>query len=289
MGTEEPLRNIIFVSDTHCGCRLGLCPTENIYLDQGGSYYPSELQVKLWGWWTEFWDEWVPTVTRGEPFGVVVVGDSINGVPHGSNSNISNNLVDQRRIAELVLRPVYDRCAMRKDGQRQFYMVRGTEAHVGKSGQEEEQLAKNLGAIPDDQGNFAWYELWLRVGGPTGALVHAMHHIGTTGRTHYESSALMAELGESFAEAGRWRREAPDVIIRGHRHRSMKVEAPTAHGTAIVHVLPGWQLKTPYVYSLPGGRTSTPQCGGILVRQGDEEFYTRSRVFDISRPTEVVV
>jgi hypothetical protein len=285
---QDHIRNAVIVSDLHCGCRLALCPPEPIPIDQGGTYQASELQLKLWEWWLDFWDNWVPMATRGEPFAVIINGDTTDGRHHGSVTQVSQNLVDQRRIALAVLRPIIKRCAV-VDGIPQFYMTRGTEAHVGASGENEETLAEELGAIPNSQGDRARYELWLRLGGDKGCLSHIMHHIGTTGRTHYETSALMGEFGESCAEAGRWRLPPPDVVVRSHRHRHSEIKVPTANGDGICTVTPGWQLKTPFVYKIPGGRVSTPQCGGILIRQGDEEHYTRHKIYNVSRPSEVVL
>lgn len=69
----KPVRNLIVFSDSHCGCRLALCPPDGIYLDDGGRYLPSAFQKKLWHWWREFWDVWVPEVTRGEPYVITSV------------------------------------------------------------------------------------------------------------------------------------------------------------------------------------------------------------------------
>ncbi len=266
--------NLIVISDLHCGCKLGLCPPGPVHLDDGGVYHPSKVQEKVWGMWKEFWDTWVPLATHGEPFAVVVNGDSIDGVHHGSVSQISHNLLDQVRIAQVVLKPVIKLCGGR------FYMVRGTEVHVGQSGCEEERLAESLGSIPDDDGRYARYELWARVGK---GLVHCMHHIGTTGCSHYESSAVLKELTESYAEAGRNRMEPPDVVVRSHRHRHIEVEVPTKLGYGYSFTTAGWQLKTPHVYKIPGGRVTTPQIGGSLIRQGDEDLYTRHFVKNIGR------
>lgn len=87
--------------------------------------------------------------------------------------------------------------------------------------------------------------------------------------------------------AGRWNRRAPDIVVRSHRHRYIKVEVPTWVGNGIGLVTPGWQLKTPFVYRIPGGRASTPQLGAVLIRQGDEELYTRKKVWDIEREEAV--
>jgi hypothetical protein len=55
------VRNLIVISDTHCGCRLALHPPECSRLDDGGRYMPSEFQLALWEYWQIFWKEWVPT------------------------------------------------------------------------------------------------------------------------------------------------------------------------------------------------------------------------------------
>jgi len=273
------LNNIIVVSDLHCGCRLGLCPP-SVKLDGGGTYHASPLQRKLYKHWLYFWDRWVPEVTKGEPFAVVVNGDSMDGIHHNSVTQISHNITDQQRIAYDMLSPVVDEC------HGQLYMIRGTEAHVGKSGQNEEALAEMLDAIPDDSGNYARWDLWAEVGA---GLVHFTHHIGTTGRTHYESSAVMAELGEAYAEAGRWQNRAPNVVVRSHRHRHIEVRVPTSAGYGISFVTAGWQLQTPFVWRMPGGRSSLPQIGGSLIRQGDHELYTRHWVKDIGRSKAVKI
>lgn len=271
------IRNVIVISDLHCGCQFGLCPDKGITLDGGGRYVPSDNQKKVWQWWKLFWAEWVPKVTRGEPFALIVNGDTTDGRHHNSTTQISQNLSDQKNIAEEVLFPIVEQTDT-------LFMTRGTSSHVGESGENEEMLAENLKAVPDSAGNNARNELFCLVGGETGCLIHVAHHIGTTGSTHYESSAVMKEMSESYAEAGRWNNRAPDIIVRSHRHRNIEVRIPTANGYGMGIVTPGWQLKTPFVYRIAGGRLTTPQFGGILIRQGDEEHYTRSRVWNITRP-----
>jgi hypothetical protein len=273
-------RNLIVISDTHCGCRVGLCPPGPIKIDNGGDYYPSEFQSQVWKLWREFWDEWVPEVTRGEAFDLVHNGDAIDGVHHHSTSQITHNIEDQIRIAEQALLPEVTRCL---ESGGTYYHIRGTEAHVGQSGEYEERLARNLGAKPNDQGQFARFDLWKRVGT---CLVHLLHHIGTTSSAAHEVSAVNAELTAEYVEAARWHREPPDFVVRSHRHRSSAVDLNSAKGYAAAIVTPAWQGKTPYVWKIPGARLSEPQFGGILIRQGDEEYYYRRKVWSINRSKE---
>ena len=275
-----PTNNLIVVSDTHSGCRLALCPLDGISLDDGGRYMPSEFQCKMWGMWTEFWDEWVPRVTYGEPFDLVHNGDAIDGVHHNSTTQVSHNFEDQLRIAEAVMAPVIAQC--RASGG-QYYQIRGTSAHVGQSSVYEEMLAKRLGATPNAEGQYARYDLWKRVGR---ALVHLLHHVGVTGSSAHEASAVNAELTAEYVESARWGQEPPDFIVRSHRHRSIAVDLNSSKGYAGAIVTPGWQGKTPFAWKVAGARISEPQFGGVLIRQGDEEFYYRRKIWSIVRTPE---
>jgi hypothetical protein len=265
--TEE--MNLCVVSDLHCGCRLGLCPRDGVQLDDGGRYEPSAFQLVLADWWDLFWNEFVPEATKGEPFGVVCNGDALDGVHHGAVTQVSNNLGDQANIAYQMLKPVVDLCEGR------YWHIRGTEAHVGPSGQEEERLAQRLGALPNPDGQYARWELWKMVGPK---LCHILHHIGTTGSQAYESTALHKELTESYIEAARWNRKPPDLICRAHRHRYLETTIATAGGRAMAVVLPSWQGRTPFAWKIPGARLSTPQFGGIVIRYAHGELFIRSFV-----------
>lgn len=274
------LNNLIIVSDLHCGCRLGLCPPE-VQLDEKATYKHTPLQADIWKRWEEFWGVWVPKVTRDEPFAVVLNGDAIDGVHHRAVTQVTQNLTDQARIAKQILRPVVEAC------QGCYYHIRGTEAHVGPSGQEEERLAEELGAIPDREGRFARWELWIEVGGEVGTvngLIHITHHIGTAGSLAYETTAVQKELEQSFVEAARWGVRHPDVIVRSHRHRNIETRIQTDNGWATACTTAGWQGKTPFVYKIVGGRQTQPQIGGTLVRAGDEDIYTRHRLWNLGRP-----
>ncbi len=250
-------------------------------MDGGGQYIPSDFQRQMWALWREFWDSWVPTVTRREPYDIVHNGDAIDGVHHRSTTQISQNIEDQRRIAEACLRREVERC-QRKGGT--YYHIRGTEAHVGQSGEYEETLARNLGAKPNSQQQHARFDLWKRVGDK--CLVHLLHHIGTTGSAAHEASAVNAELTAMYVEAARWGKEPPDFIVRSHRHRSIAVDLNSAKGYAAAIVTPAWQGKTPFTFKVPGARISEPQIGGILIREGDEEHHYRRKVWSFDRSPE---
>jgi hypothetical protein len=267
------------VSDLHAGCRLGLCPSR-IPLDDGGTYESSPFQKKTKALWDEFHNKFVPSITQGEPHALVVNGDALEGVHHGSVTQVSHNIEDQLRIAETLLAPVVKKAAA-------YHHVRGTEAHVGPSGQYEERLARTLGAAPNEQGQFAGWELWAKLGANP---IHFAHHVGTTGSSAYESTAVHKETVESFVEAGRWGDEPPAVIVRSHRHRYIEVRIGSSRGYTISVVTPGFQGKTPFAHKIPGARVSQPQFGGIVIRLSrDGSVYVAAKVWRIERPKEVFI
>jgi len=275
------LANVIVVSDLHCGCRLGLCPPK-VQLDDNAIYHSTPIQQDVWKRWQQFWKVWVPRVTKGEPYAVVVNGDAIDGKHHNAVTLVSHNLTDQARIARACMEVALENASA-------YYHLRGTEAHVGPSGQEEERLAEELGAIPDADGRFARWELWLELRrNRQDALIHFTHHIGTSGSMAYETSALHKELEQAFVEAARWGDRPPDVVVRSHRHRNAETRIQTHRGFATSCTTAGWQAKTPFVYRCIGARQTQPQIGGTLVRCGDEDAFTRHMLWVLKRPAIVV-
>ena len=266
------IKNLVCISDTHVGCQMGLCHPGGAKLDGGGIYRPTALQRKVWSLWEEYW-KWVAHVCHGEKFGVVINGDLIDGCHHNSTHQWSHNLEDQASHAVQIFEPIRAKCAA-------MWIIRGTPVHSGESGVDEERIARRLECTPSSAGQYAQNELWLDMGGD---LVHFAHHIGTTGSSAHEVSAVNAELTALFTEAGRWGHKPPTVIVRSHRHRCSEIRLPAEDCYATAFVTAAWQLKTPFAFKVSGGRTSTPQVGGSIIRRGDEELHTRHKVWDLGR------
>lgn len=270
------IRNVIVISDTHCGSRFGICPTK-FRMDGGSTYECSVPQQKLLKMWTNFWEDWVPKVTKGEPYIVVHNGDALEGMHHDEVMLVSSSLSDQMNIAVQMLRPIVDKCEGR------YYQVRGTMAHSGPSCQEEEKLANILGSVKDKNGDSARWQLLLEIGGDV--LIHAAHHIGISQSIRHESTAVASELVELYSHCGRWHDKIVDVVVRSHRHRQCEVRIATEKGYGISLVTPGWQMMTPFSHKTMG-RITGAQVGGYLIRNGDEDnIYTRFKVWQIGGST----
>jgi hypothetical protein len=273
------IKNIIGISDTHCGCKLGLFPP-NFTLNENVKVEQSPLQVKLWALWLDFW-VWAKASCKGQDYIIVHNGDIIDGVHHNSTTQITQNKDDQRRIAVEVMKPVLS--AKHCKG---YIQINGTTVHSGQSGEDEEAVARELKAIPQD-GRYSRYEAYIRFGEDDQFLSHWTHHIGTTNSAAYETTALMKELVEANTVAARWGLMPPDVLVRSHRHIGDEIKQPSRNTNSIVVVTPGWQAKTPFVFRGVMGRNSLPQFGGIIVKVGaDGVPYVLSKTYTIERTKE---
>lgn len=244
-------------------------------LDDGGFYHPSALQNKLHKLWIGFW-EWAYKEVGKEPFVIVHCGDITDGVHHRTTQLSSGNLSVQAKLSVDMLAP-------HVESSSGYYQIRGTEAHVGASAQEEEQIAKELGAVPEaETGNYSRWELWLKMG--KNHLVHFAHHLGHTSSSAYESSALMREVVAAFTESGQWGFRAPGVVVRGHTHRYLKIEGP---GDWIGIKMPAWQAKTSFVYRID--RMRGPMFGGILLRDTDAGIVEKKWIRTIKQTDTVEI
>jgi hypothetical protein len=263
------VKNIVCISDTHFASSVALSNGHD--LDDGGRYVPSKLQKKLWHLWEDFW-AWTYAHLKKEPFILVHNGDVIDGVHHRITALSTHNLTTQSRVAIEALEPHVARAAA-------YYQIRGTEAHVGQSAQEEEAIACALGAVRDPEtGCYSRWELYMKF---CGELIHFAHHIGTTSSTAYESSAPMREIVAAFVESGQWGMRPPSLIVRSHRHRFIKVEPPNC----CIVVTPAWQAKTPLVYRID--RMRGPMFGGILIRGGEEGVEVKERIYTLKMTESV--
>jgi hypothetical protein len=274
MSKRQQPQNLVVISDLHAGSQLAVCPLGGTMLDNGGVYRPSALQVKLWKMWEQFWG-WADKECAGESWDVVNNGDSVDGFHHGTTETITNNLTMQKRIAAELLSPVVARC--HKSGGR-YYHIRGTPAHSGEANSDEEALAKELGALPDENKNYARFELRKDL---DGSLIHFMHHVGTTSSAAYEATAVNKELTESLVESARWGQRHPDMICRAHRHRFIQIMIPTSSGRAFAVVGPAWQAKTSFCFKVAGARISLPQFGGYIVRKRHGVLHTLEKIWSV--------
>jgi hypothetical protein len=241
------------VSDIHTGSTVGLCPSAGIDLDDGGRYEPSRAQRWLWQRWEWFWDEVArERDSAAADLYVIVNGDVIDGRHHETTQVVSGNLDVQAAVARACLE------VPRALGVDRWFVVRGTEAHVGPSAQAEEALARWLGAERDpDTGTYSWWHLRLIV---HDLLIDIAHH-GRTGHrswTRWNATQLLAaDIALSHLQS---RERPPDLAIRSHYHRY--ADSYDAQPVRVIQT-PAWQLATAYVHRR--APESLADIGGLIV------------------------
>jgi len=245
---------------------------------------PNKIQVWLYDLWCQAWDEHISKLAyRYQPDSVQVVfnGDLTEGIHHGTPQ--ATPLVGQ-----------HFRCAheLLKAGPLKFkpriHMVRGTEAHVGRSGELEEGLARTLRAEghevvydPDTgQASSFWRRFEIE-----GVLFDCRHHGRFGQRTHTKDSYMRLyahDIWESHVRSGQ---RPPDVAIRSHWHNygdsGRIVDLPTR-----VVALPAWQVLTAY-----GHRKAIEDLGKhglvVFVVQDGELLEPHAILFEPERPTVI--
>ncbi len=260
--------NVLVISDLHLGSVTALCP--EFRLDDGGRYRPNKIQQWINRCWRDFNTKWLPKELEGQPYTLVTNGDLIEGVHHRKTQLISTNTKDHVKMVDAVIRPLAEKA-------KAFFVVRGTDSHVGDEGKDEDFLAWHLGArLNEETGSNSFYELNLEVGG---VHIHFTHHIGT-GQPHTDVSAPQGQLTAQSIEYGRVGWKQPDLQVRSHRHRYTFTELEG--GRALV-TLPAWQVKTGWVYKK--APMSVSQLGGVLIRIFDDGTFTvRKRTYAPKQP-----
>jgi len=290
MAKRRTIRRVVVLSDLHVGSTVGLWPGAH-RVEGGGEYTANVYQL----WLLKCWQEMLAEVRAMRPKPVVVVnGDAIQGVNYRDGQLITNKTDVQVEAALQLLQPLRA-CA------REFYMVRGTEWHEGKSAEFVEGLAKRLDARVDPaSGQNTWWEIYLRL--PSAAemgrevegaeqhspVIHFAHHVGISSVPWYEATVPLRDTLLLLAELSRFYGDrAPDVrmVVRSHRHRFIYVLAPPDIHVAVT---PAWQLKTAFAHKKAS--SMVPEIGYLVVEWDGEEMVVRPRIFQLpDQHVEVVV
>lgn len=275
------MKAIITISDLHVGSTVGICPERVTTVDQG-TYLPNKYQRTLLKYWRHFWSVFVPAETQGaEKVVLVVNGDVMDGVHHDSVNLISNSWAIQESAAVRMLRTIREVCPIEIQAT---YVVKGTPVHVGPNGESEERIAREIGAVENDLGEYASFQWWLTA---DEVPFQFAHHIGVTSSAAYESSAPMREMVAALVEASQWKQTLPLMIVRSHRHRFIPVSIPSIHGRIQSVITPGWQMRTPYVERID--RMRMPHIGGMVFRVEGERCEIREKLYPLPgpKPTEI--
>ena len=217
-----------------------LCPPY-FALDDGGSYRASKLQLWIWDHWVSYWKR-IRKVKRKKGWPVVVIlnGELVDDLNHRSTQLITKNPSDQLRLSISALEPMLDVVD-------HLYVTRGTEAHSGLSASLDETIARDLGAIPDDEDHHARWLLRTEV---AGVKWHVAHHPGMGHARPWtrggDANRIAAQMLFRYAEQ---ELPLPDIAMFGHTHK--KTDSGDNFKVRAI-VQPSWQLSNAFGHKLGG-------------------------------------
>ena len=233
-------------SDTHCGSRVGLCPLEGVRLDDGQIVLPSKGQRWLWNRYTQFIGQVAIRLRaiKGADLWVLCNGDAVEGQHHGTTQVMAPGKDAQHYIAKQTF------LAWAPLKPTALILTRGTEAHVGPSGTDEEALAHSLKMeglpVIRDPVTELWSH-WQVLLDLHGRWIEALHHgKGITGLPWTKDGAVGRLAFRIWVEQARLGRRHPDVAIRSHLHHSY--DSHDLHPTRLVGTA-SFQLKTSHAHN----------------------------------------
>lgn len=234
----------------HTNSTVGISPPV-VALDDGGTYHPSKAQRWLWQSYINFVDRVQATINAhpGATVSLICNGDMVEGdTKNRSKQIISRNKSTILNMTADVLKPLVD------ISHRAFFL-RGTGAHVGKSAELEEELAKDC-TITERYSPEVFSRWWLRAE-LGGVLFHIQHH-GPTRANKKGLRKALDDLAEGLIlQACNQRLPAVAVYSHGHLHACTHDNYPV-----MVVSTPAWQLMAEYMYRKPLPETS--DIGGLI-------------------------
>lgn len=238
---------IAVVGDLQIGSTTGLAPlnyelhTRNPKETQ--TVPANILQRWIYNNWIDYW-AYVKSLAKQSKSRVVVfcLGETLEGNHHDSNQVVPAE-EDQRKMAIDLLEPVINLCS------GQMYATKGTDAHAGKAGKNEDSLYQELGIVHD-------WRLRLNVDG----ILHDIAHHGRVGGRPWTSQAASV-VTEVISDCAMHGDPVPSYIWRAHNHK-IDDSGEKIKGTRYI-ALPSWQLKTSFGHRVASAQLRS-DIGGVV-------------------------
>ena len=267
---------IVEWGDTHPNSTLGLCPPKGIQLDEGGWYLPSAAQAAIWKAYLDFLGRaWRLKKQLGAFTFGLFGGDGSDDNIHGKTQLATLNEAVIVDTGVAVMEPALDIVDA-------LAYLRGTEAHVHRSGALEEMVAKRLAGmvegipgprvIQDKLGRYSHWVLKRTFHGLRGVFAH---HAPTTATRPWTvpggAARTAAMLVDDYADA---RQQPPDFGVFFHCHH---YEYSGDTRRTRVWFAPPWQICTAHGHRRGYGARMSP-VGGILLLITPNGKLTHERV-----------
>ena len=266
------IRNILVVSDLHCGSIYGLLPEGFVTADAGG-INQNPGQKYLW----ECWQHLAGEVAKLDIHAVVVNGDAIDGEQRKSKGDeLCVRLHDQPKAAIQCLKVLGDKLKAPK-----WYFVTGTPYHEVMP--EVEVIAEGLKGVPytgAGPGRLTRRTLDLDI---DGVVVNFHHGIPGGGGNMYRATAIDKEAMFSALAGKQGKLPKADAVVRSHLHFFAAVQ----HTDKWAVITPCWELQTGYM-SKNSPYRMLPDIGAVVIsvdpeakRAGEDPIGLRKFIYKL--------
>lgn len=266
---------LVVLSDMHTGGKTALFPPKF----QGGGHednliLPNERQKEIRPVFVRLAGE-VSIARKGRRVILVNLGDAIDGFHHGSLQETLFKTNEQCDAHVLLMDEFMHKIGWNKADE--LYYVKGTETHVGD---DEEKIAKQLGAKKSSNGTFIHDILELNINGTNHLF---FHHGKERGSGQNEGNSLRNYLRDLRDERRKEGLRPIDFVWSGHTHgHTYNTHVVRMNGSFhVLHgvICPSFQAKTRYAYGkVP---TAINSVGGVYLyisvdgRMGEPKFVTQ--------------
>jgi hypothetical protein len=257
---------VVFVSDIHINSKQAVS-LKKIDLGDGNYYEANKIQTALLAAWNDMWGD-IKQRAGGKNLVIIFGGEIIDiDFKNRSNQYITKSSEQARDHAlELLEKPL--------SMASKVIVVRGTEAHVGNNGEQDEKVAAMIdkerkGIVIKNGREFSWHYFRGYIGG---RMFDVAHHVNMGGMARTERNAANHLAADLMMSYNRWGEAYPDFALRGHVHRF----ADSSFNYPIRAVISGcWQTATSYVHRISKG-ADKPEIGALFI---DPSSKTVERLF----------
>jgi hypothetical protein len=269
------LKTLLIVSDTHSNSTVGLAKP-SIQLDDGDKVSASIPRRWLFHTFEDILDRTKKRAIeyRSELYGLIN-GDAVElDSKDRSLQVITRNQTEAVKTASEVFEPMFAMC-------RGVYVMRGTEAHVGKQAQAEEALAQNFtNTIRNEEtGNYSRDWLQLEFDGVRMDICHHPKGAGS-GRPMNSQSGIDRIASDTLFMYANDGQVPPHLVIRSHLH-GYKDSRDAFRTRAII--TPAMSLLTGFTHRI--GINMSEPIGAILIHCHEGKYHVEPLTYPVRKPT----
>jgi hypothetical protein len=182
----------LIISDIHAGNKWGLT-APGYRTDEN-----REIQEIFWNWY-------VMHLKKYKPFDFCIgLGDFTDG--EGKKGILDTSIPDINKQAECASKAILESGVK----SEHIYLVRGTPFHSNGTSEYEDKIATDIGCTIKDTQKVE-IEGWK---------IHSRHVVSRSDIPYGQATPLLKEIARLEHEAFRDKKNAPDIILRGHVHYS---------------------------------------------------------------------